>query len=365
MSFIRYSVITIYLLTGSYSLANQPDSVSEQSIDESKKNSLLALPFFYYSPETKIAGGVMANYINNTRYPNSKPSTLTPILVYTQKKQAAISFNSEVYWDNSNYHFMGTLVYLKFPGEFYGIGTDAPEDNKEEFTPEQYILETSLKYQFIPGLYFGMGYDFDKFSLTKYDSEGALKDKTIIGSEGGTNSVIKLLATYDSRDNIFWPSSGYLGEISYGVSHEYTGSDFDYTSVTFDLRNYFTFNERFVLATQAYYGSVNGDAPFNHLPQIGGDLLMRGYYMGRYTDKKMYVLQTELRFPVWWKIGATVFGGIGDVSSKLSDFKSENMKPSYGFGLRYRINDEKVNVRFDFGYGDNSSGFYISFEEAF
>jgi len=359
------AIIVIVVIYGSSPFANQPDSTSEQTIKKETKNSLLALPFFYYSPETKIAGGLMANYINRTWFPKSKPSSITPIIIYTQKNQTAASLNSEIYWDNSNYHFIGSLGYSKFPGEFYGIGTDAIEDDKEEYTPEQYVLEACLQYQFFQRLYFGLGYNFDKFSILKTESDGVLKDKIIIGSEGGVNSIIKAIASYDSRDNIFWPTSGYWGELSYGVSDSYTESDFDYTIITADLRNYRSLSERFVLAGQFRYESVNGDAPFNHLPQIGGDLLMRGYYAGRYTDKNMYVIQTELRFPVWRKLGAAVFCGVGDVASKADEFKSENIKPSYGLGLRYRITDEKVNVRLDLGYGDNSSGFYISFGEAF
>lgn len=363
--FLMCIIVVIVFIGVPQSIANPPDSVETITSKQNDKNSLLYLPFIYYSPETKIAFGVMVNYINNTRFPESKPSGITSTLMYTQKNQLIASIDSEVYLDNSNYHFKGMLEYLKFPSYFYGIGTNAAEDNEEEFTPEQYILETSLKYQFFPQFYFGLGYDFDKFSLIKKDSGGVLKDGTIVGSEGGINSVIKVITTYDSRDSRFWPVSGYFGEIIYGVSNSYTGSDFDYTSVMVDLRKYFFLINRFALANQVYFESVNGDAPFNHLPQVGGDFLMRGYYTGRYTDKNMYILQTELRFPVWRKFGITVFGDIGDVAPEVTGFRSENIKSTYGFGLRYRINDEKTNVRVDFGFGDNTFGFYISFAEAF
>lgn len=43
-----------------------------------------------------------------------------------------------------------------------------------------------------------------------------------------------------------------------------------------------------------------------------------------------------------------------------------SFKPSYGFGFRYLLDrKEGINLRFDFGYGKNSSGFYFTAGEAF
>ncbi len=47
---------------------------------------------------------------------------------------------------------------------------------------------------------------------------------------------------------------------------------------------------------------------------MGGDIRMRGYYEGRYTDLDMMVAQVELRQRIWRRIGAVVWAGAGNVS---------------------------------------------------
>ena len=65
------------------------------------------------------------------------------------------------------------------------------------------------------------------------------------------------------------------------------------------------------------------------------------------------------------------FGAVGNYYFKLSHDASQalsfkQMKPSFGTGLRIAIDKkEKLNVRFDFGIGQNSNGFYFNIIEAF
>lgn len=62
---------------------------TEQDTPEQKRRSILCLPIFYYTPETKIAGGALVNYISHKSGSESisRPSTFMPSVVYTQKKQ--------------------------------------------------------------------------------------------------------------------------------------------------------------------------------------------------------------------------------------------------------------------------------------
>jgi hypothetical protein len=126
-----------------------------------------------------------------------------------------------------------------------------------------------------------------------------------------------------------------------------------------------------VIALQAYGNFVFGDAPFYALSALGGPYRMRGYFQGRYRDKHLVVAQAEYRRLVWWRVGITLFGGLGDVfGSETSDSTSDrgirNLKWSLGGGLRFRFNQaEKVNLRGDLGFGRDTKGVYFQLEEAF
>jgi len=95
---------------------------------------------------------------------------------------------------------------------------------------------------------------------------------------------------------------------------------------------------------------------------------MRGYYDGRYRDKDQVVLQAEYRMPVYRRLGAVVFGGIGNVSNNCDYIALEGLKYSYGGGLRIALTrSEKLNLRLDYGIsrGARSKGFYFQLGEAF
>jgi len=99
---------------------------------------------------------------------------------------------------------------------------------------------------------------------------------------------------------------------------------------------------------------------------LGGDKLMRGYYRGRFRDKVLYAAQAEYRWQFYRRFGLTVFGGLGDVSEKIESIDFSEVKPSYGFGIRYMILPKrKVNLRLDFGFGKETQGIYINITEAF
>jgi hypothetical protein len=61
-----------------------------------------------------------------------------------------------------------------------------------------------------------------------------------------------------------------------------------------------------------------------------------------------------------------VFTGVGDVFRNPSDLSFSNLKYSVGAGIRFAINrKERLNVRFDYGFGRQNNSFYIMLTEAF
>ena len=100
------------------------------------------------------------------------------------------------------------------------------------------------------------------------------------------------------------------------------------------------------------------------LARLGGNYRMRGYYEGRYTDRDMITVQAELRQKIWRRIGCVVWGGAGNVFPTLADFRWSQTLPNYGAGLRWEFKN-RVNVRFDFGFGRKTSGFLFNVNEAF
>ncbi len=144
------------------------------------------------------------------------------------------------------------------------------------------------------------------------------------------------------------------------------GSDYTYAKIKADLRTYIPVGASHALALQAYVQSAWGNVPFMALPMFGSDNTMRGYYAGRFRDKSLCVLQAEYRLPFFWKFGLVGFAGVGRVAPSLGRLALSGLKPSAGWGLRFKVTPEGANLRLDFGYGMNgSSGMYLTAGEAF
>ena len=93
---------------------------------------------------------------------------------------------------------------------------------------------------------------------------------------------------------------------------------------------------------------------------------MRGYFAGRYRDRKLLAFQSEYRLPIVWRVGAVGFVGIGQVANTVSELAADRFKTSAGFGIRFLLSSaDQLNLRADFGFGEGSSGFYLGMGEVF
>lgn len=145
-------------------------------------------------------------------------------------------------------------------------------------------------------------------------------------------------------------------------------SEYGFQSYQIDARKYFSLNQagKGVLALQSKMVFTAGDVPFEELGWIGGEVIMRGYFEGRYRDKNSIQTQVEYRKIIGGRFGVVAFGGLSNVMPTLSDLKIDNTKWTLGSGLRYNINkSDPTYIRVDYGFGKNTSGFYITFGEAF
>jgi outer membrane translocation and assembly module TamA len=94
---------------------------------------------------------------------------------------------------------------------------------------------------------------------------------------------------------------------------------------------------------------------------------MRGFFEGRFRDRQYMAFQTEWRQPVYKRIHASAFAGVGEVAPDLESFSTERLKVACGLGLRFLLNPkESVFVRFDLAFNnEGDTGFYIRINDAF
>jgi hypothetical protein len=145
------------------------------------------------------------------------------------------------------------------------------------------------------------------------------------------------------------------------------GSDFKFPHAHSDFRCYLKSGRKNTLALQATTELFGRNAPFRLQAMLGGGMMMRGLYQGRYRDQNQVSAQAEYRMHCWRRLGAAAFAAAGNVFSFQHPGRSGKLKTAAGIGLRFQIDKrENTNLRFDYGWvNDGSHGFYISFGEAF
>ncbi len=362
----NYIVLTfLFISLGgvSRSFSASEDSTSVDTL-AFEKSSLSILPIVFYSPQTKLAAGVLPTYIYRSSA-ECRPSSITAPSYYTLNKQISISIEPQVYYRNGLYRLSGSLYYQKWPDLFYGLGNATSFDDEEEYTTRSAGGSMHLQRRFGSSLYFGVIGELSHSELIEIESEGLLASGDITGAETGTVSGAGVSISWDSRNNIFFPRNGNYHVVSSASFGSVLGGDYFYNGFTIDLRKYAALDSNKIIAVQAYGSFTDGDPPFGCLPQLGG--IIRGYYPLRYIDKSLLAFQMEYRWhPLWKRFGIVSFAGTGAVADGLSGFKSKDFKFSAGVGIRYLfIQAEGLNIRFDIGFGEESSEIYFNIGEAF
>lgn len=346
--------------------AGQTDK--KETKDKKKKNRIIAAPVAFYSPETSVALGGAGSYVFRMagKEKNTRPSTISPLVIYTFKKQFIAQLNTDLYFKDNKYRLTGEIKRMKYPNKFYGIGRDTLEENEEAFTGQLTNFFLTFRVNMGRGFNIGLLYHFTDWEVVETETGGLLDSGLVTGVGKGVISGAGLVLSRDTRDNIYFPTKGVLHEFNARMYRKSLGGDYNFTEFSLDMRKYFTLFSTHVFAVRGLVKRQNGTVPFMNLAKLGGPFVMRGYYEGRFRDTNLLVMEAEYRLPLFKKFGMVAFGGLGNVAPSFKDLGKGALKPSYGFGFRYLFDKkEKIWLRLDFGFGKGTSGFYFSIFEAF
>lgn len=285
---------------------------------------------------------------------------------YTQNKQLDFWSSWNIFTNEERFLFKGEVRYRNFPDKFYGIGNNTPESQKEFYEYDLFKFKLLAMKRIGGHLFAGLDYQFENEYNFKLDPEGQLANGGITGNRGGIGTALGAVITYDSRDNVVNAYSGMLFEVSSYFNTHYLGGNFDFTNVNLEFAKYWEVRENHVFAVHTVLNTNFGQVPFLDMAKAGGDAMLRGYANNRFRDHHFVGTQLEYRFPVWWRFGMVVFTGVGDVFYQPSDLRMDRLKYSYGAGIRFSINSkERLNVRFDYGFGRRNNAFYLLLTESF
>ncbi len=382
---IKYHLrILLLCLLAIYSNGTYGYQEPEQSVEpEEKSRSFFALPVITFSPETSLQLGGVGIYL--FRFNNSAPGTqLSSIklpITYTLENQIKARLSYEIFFRGNSHILKGHVQWIRFPLLFYGLGRNAVSSNEEIYTTETFSIDINYFKRVSDQVFLGLRFVRDDSNIIEVEENGILDQQNLVpGNRGGVTSGIGIIGRVDKRDNNFNATTGPFLEYRLTTFQGGLGSDFAFTKLEADLRHYIHISEKHVFAMQFDVQHNWGGPSFETLALLGGDEIMRGHYEGRFRDNATWALQGEYRIPLgrkswiderrkipfWQRWGLVGFAGFGNVSNELSNFAFGNLKKAAGLGVRFlAIPKERVNIRFDVGFGTQKPGFYFNVREAF
>ena len=341
--------------------------------DSSRSGSFVVLPAIGYAQETGFEYGIAStyNFYIDKENLDSRTSNVTLIGTLTTKKQKNIKLTSDIWTKNNDYHILTEMRFRDWPFNFYGLGNDTWKADEDYLDQKLYRIKLDGEKRFAPNFYAGVNLNYENFEFKDMEAGGVFESPEVYGKDGGQYLALGVSALYDSRNNTTYSTNGFYSRVKYSFAPNFFGKDnFTGNQIELDVRGFYPINKKLTIAAQGLYrGTYGKNVPFYVMRELGGDMTMRGYYLGRYKDKNYLTAQAELRYRFIPRIGVNAFLGTGSTFSKQHDIR---LIPSYGAGLRYFFSlEHNSSIRLDYAYGEQrlgekrQSGFYLSISEAF
>jgi len=174
---------------------------------------------------------------------------------------------------------------------------------------------------------------------------------------------------YDDTDHPSLPKIGTYASAAVLYSARGLGSDYDYRTYSFQLKNYYNYKEegRYVTAVNYLLQFQRGDdLPFYAQQQLGETTGLRMAGDGRFTGRGKFVFNIEERItlsktPFYKFISETEiapFLDVGTVFDRVSDFRARDLKYGPGISARLVIRPQLV-ATVDFAYGSEGTNAII------
>lgn len=325
-----------------------------------------------------VGGGLITFKIDKTSKVLQR-SSIPFSFGYSTNGSANFNIRPSLFFKNDKNRISGDIWMKDMPDNYWGIGYEAAKepskpDSTTNYTRNWWQVKMKYSHQFMKHLFGGVLFDYNQTLATNMSPQMETDENVREYGNFIRNWSVGLLFQYDSRDITVNAYKGVFFELS---SNFYKSDAFtfpNYQIIVMDYRQYKQIRRPGrTLAWQVKSQLGNNDVPWSEMSQLGTPFDLRGYRWGRYRDKDMLFGILEYRHMFMRKtprkdgemmsrFGYVTWVATGSIADTFGDMT--NWLPNAGVGLRFEI-QKRMNARFDFGIGNDTAAFYISFNEAF
>jgi hypothetical protein len=336
-----------------------------------KEIRLLPVPSLSVTTENGIMGGAILDYYytlggkkDNT---NTRPSVTWLQLLYSTKRQIIAEMYTGTFTKNEKFYIVGRGGFLRTYEKFWAY--DKPLFQNSDYLQanmDKLSATPKVFYQAKKKLFVGLQFNISTYNNTVWDSSITSKLNYIPtyfnSSVLGTGPAL----LYDKRDNQFSPNKGPYVELGYLYNKDVRNNTYQFSSWYLDVRNYLLKNKHH-FSYQVYSINNYGTIPFFEKNKVGGNVMMRGMFQGRFRADKLAILQGEYRYAISNKVKLAAFGSACAMQDNWKNLSEDNFQAAGGAGIRLLLDRKKtLYARLDFATSTQGEfGYYLKVGDAF
>ncbi len=348
--------------------ATQEDQEPEKEKKE-KRGSLVIAPIPISSPAFGSGLLLITGYVFklNEEDKTSPPSWLGGAGAFTNNGTRALVLGARLYFQENKYQTTVAVGKGRANLDFFGIGRipgRAPISVPLSMDGTIFFGELMRKTR--RDIFIGPRFQYRKVGA-RIDGLVPPGGFEVPEIDIRSNSVaLGFHVQRDLRDSTFYATKGNLFDFTADFFDQAWGSRREYQVYKVSYNGFHEVAPRQVLAYRAMACSANGSVPFYDLCLFGFNNDLRGYTTGEFQNRRMFAGQAEYRVELKKRLGVAAFGGVGGVARRWGDFRSDELLPAAGAGLRFKLDKKNhINYRIDVAFGREGRTLSIGIGEAF
>jgi hypothetical protein len=334
-----------------------------------KRGSFIIAPIPISSPAFGSGLLLIGAYVFklNENDKESPPSWLGGAGVFTNNGTRALALGGRLYLKENKYQTTFAVAKGNANVEFFGIGRIPGR------AAVSVPLQMSGTILFLEGMrnigskvFIGPRFQYRRLSasIDGPPRPGGFEVPAI--DIKSTSSAVGVHVQRDRRDSTFYPSKGSLFDFTGDFFDQAWGSRREYQTYKIAYNGFREIATRQVLAYRVMACSANGSVPFYDLCLFGYNSDLRGYTTGQFQNRRMFATQAEYRLEWRKRLGFAAFGGVGGVERTWGEFRTDQLLPAGGVGLRFNLDKKNhINYRIDVAFGREGRTLSIGVGEAF
>jgi Omp85 superfamily domain len=350
--------------------ASDKDQQDDQNkLKKKKRGSFVVAPIPISSPAFGSGLLLVAGYVFKWDQEDqiSPPSWFGAAGEYTSNGTRALIVGGRAYLKENKYQTTLALGGGRANLDFFGIGRIPGRDPiSVPLSMQGKIFFGEVMRNFGKNIFIGPRYQFRRLSA-RIDGFVPPGGFVVPDIDARSNSAaLGFHLQRDRRDHTFYSRTGSLFDFTADFFDQAWGSRREYQTYKIAYNGFRPIADRQVFAYRAMACSANGSVPFYDLCLYGFGADLRGYTTGEFQNRRMFATQAEYRLELPKRLGLVGFGGVGGVARRWGDFRSDQLLPAAGIGLRFKLDKENhINYRIDVGFGRAGRTVTIGVGEAF